>query len=38
LPLRFLGFHLWQLVMYVAASCSVTSGFRPGNMIGSKNC
>jgi hypothetical protein len=36
------GFPLWQfalgnLMMYCAASRSVTSGFQPGNMIGSKN-
>jgi hypothetical protein len=29
---------LGSFVMYCAASRSVTSGFRPGNVIGSKNC
>jgi hypothetical protein len=28
---------LRSLVMYCAASRSVSNGFRPGNMIGSKN-
>jgi hypothetical protein len=37
LPFIRIVFCLGQLVMSSAASRSVTSGFRPGNMIGSKN-